>query len=120
MLVVDQFTTVARETSSHALTIAGPTHLGTTRPKACATSAGTRTRLWMAAPRGRHRVLACRAPTRRLVEEQVARLAFECLAELGQRAEPDGPGAAILQYGQVHDRDADPLRQLRQRHLAQR
>src|SRR5207247_8944237 len=35
----------------------------------------------------------------------------------GQSAEADGPGAAILEYGQVDDGHADAVRQLGERHL---
>src|SRR5579862_6689207 len=48
--------------------------------------------------------------------EQVAGLAVECLAEPGQRAEPDRPGVAVLQDGQVDHADADPLGKLGQGH----
>src|ERR1700693_6251958 len=48
--------------------------------------------------------------------EEVAGLAVERLAEPGQGAEPDGPGVAVLQDGQVDHADADPLRKLGQGH----
>lgn len=44
---------------------------------------------------------------RRPVAEQVTGLALEGLAEPGHGAEPDGPGPAVLEHGQVHDRDVD-------------
>src|SRR5450755_4120979 len=48
--------------------------------------------------------------------EQVAGLAVERLAEPGQGAEPDRPGVAVLQDGQVDHADADPLGELGQGH----
>src|SRR6516225_11832704 len=51
-----------------------------------------------------------------VVAEQVAGLAVECLAEPGQGAEPDRPGMAVLQDGQVDHADADPFGQLGQGH----
>ena len=44
-----------------------------------------------------------------VVAEQVTGLAVERLAEPGQGAEPDRPGVAVLQDGQVHHADPDPL-----------
>src|SRR6266568_2618035 len=40
-------------------------------------------------------------PVCAVMAEQVAGLAVECLAEPGQGAEPDRPGVAVLQNGQV-------------------
>src|SRR5580658_2630458 len=68
----------------------------------CGTSA---TGVWL-------RILAACA----VMAEQVAGLAAERLAEPGQGAEPDRPGVAVLQDGQVDHADADPLGQLGQGH----
>src|SRR5712664_2832316 len=61
-------------------------------------------------------IVSCFA--RRAVCEQVAWLAVQHRAQPGQRAEPHGPGMAVLQDRQVHDSDADPFRELGQGHLA--
>src|ERR1700684_2007422 len=53
---------------------------------------------------------------RAVMAEQVAGLAVERLAKPGQGAEPDRPGVAVLQDGQVDHADADPLGQLGQGH----
>src|SRR5215472_1781197 len=53
-----------------------------------------------------------------LVSQQVPGLAAEHLAQRRERAESDGPGPAVLEYRQVHDRDAYSVRQFRQRHCA--
>src|ERR1700684_2625842 len=53
---------------------------------------------------------------RAVMAEQVAGLAVECLAEPGQGAEPDRPGVAVLQDGQVDHADVDPLGELGQGH----
>src|SRR5271165_407960 len=52
------------------------------------------------------------------VAQQVTGLAPQCLAEPGERAEADGPRAAVLEYGQVDDGDADAFRQLGEGHAA--
>src|ERR1039457_2495033 len=44
-----------------------------------------------------------------VMAEQVAGLAVERLAEPCQGGEPDRPGVAVLQDGQVDHADADPL-----------
>src|ERR1035438_2693839 len=49
--------------------------------------------------------------------EQVAGLAVEGLAEPGQGGEPDRPGVAVFQDGQVDYADADPLGELGQGHV---
>jgi hypothetical protein len=51
-----------------------------------------------------------------VMAEQVAGLAAERLAEPGQGAEPDRPGVAVLQDGQVDHADADPVGELGQGH----
>jgi hypothetical protein len=48
--------------------------------------------------------------------EQVAGLAAEDLAEPGQGAEPDRPGMAVFEDGQVDHADTDQLGKLGQRH----
>src|SRR6202035_1025588 len=45
-----------------------------------------------------------------------AGLALEGLTQAGHGAEPDGAGAAVLEHGQVHDRDVDLGGQLGERH----
>jgi hypothetical protein len=62
--------------------------------------------------------MASTGHSRRRVAEQIARLAVEHLAQLGQRAEPDRPGVAILQDRQINDRYPGPLRQFGQGHAA--
>src|ERR1700684_3648957 len=54
---------------------------------------------------------------RAVMAEQVAGLAVERLAEPGQGAEPDRPGVAVLQDGQVDHADADPFGELGQGHV---
>src|SRR6185369_5192571 len=73
---------------------------------------------------GRSLRLACWSPVRPgggrligVVAEQVAWLAIECAAELGESAEADGPGAAVLKYRQVDDGHADAVRKLGERQL---
>jgi len=56
--------------------------------------------------------------SRRRTAEQIAGLTVEHLAQLGQRAEPDSPGVAILQDRQIHDRHPGPLGQFGQGHSA--
>ena len=53
-----------------------------------------------------------------LIAEEVAGLAMQCLAQPCHRAEPDRPRPAVLEYGQVDDRDIHSCRQLSQRHPA--
>jgi len=53
-----------------------------------------------------------------LIAEQVTGLALQRLAKPGQGAEPDRPGPAVLEDGQVDNRDPHLGRQFGERHLA--
>ena len=53
-----------------------------------------------------------------LVAKQFTGLASQRLAQPGQGAEPDRPRPAILEYGQVDNRDPYLCRQLGERHSA--
>ena len=63
--------------------------------------------------------LPATSTSRRLLHrEQVAGLATEYIAKVGQGGKADGPGPAILQNRQIHHRDASLFCQLSQRHAA--
>jgi hypothetical protein len=52
------------------------------------------------------------------IGKQIPGLAAQYLAQPGQGTEPDRPGSPVLEYRQVDDRDADPVRQLGERDAA--
>jgi len=54
----------------------------------------------------------------RFESQQIARLAVQNVAELVERAEPDGSRFAGLENREVLDRDADAIRELTESHLA--
>ncbi len=57
-------------------------------------------------------------PPVRLEREHVSRLTVEDIADRRERREPDRASPAVLEHGEVHDRDAGAFRELRQGHPA--